>query len=52
MYQVRVREIHELIYTVMATDEADAKDHWHEDKSPQSVDAHMDEILEAKEFTP
>lgn len=48
-YEVRVREIHTVIYTVEAEDQADAIERLDEDMSPVTVDAQVDEIVSVKE---
>ncbi len=52
LFQVRVRETHTLVYTVEAVDEEDAKANIERDPRPVVEEALVDEILEAKEFTP
>lgn len=48
-YEVRVREIHELTYTVRAHSPAEAEERIQEDPAPITNDAHVDEILSVKE---
>lgn len=53
LFEVRVREIHEVIYEVEAADEDEARERYGESPSiPHTADAHEDSIVSVREIQP